>query len=182
MPKEWIDVADTAVKIGLGSLITGIFAYLGTNLSGRSAKDKFMLEHKTKLVEQVAENIEEYFAAWNAYIAKIAGITKHRQNKGTEGNGLNDVQKEAISERDQMLVKSWQKRGTAISRLRLMKADVTTTALLEAAILESELRNKIVFEKETPLHDDVLAYRTKVNDAQKLVHESLADFYETFSK
>ncbi|MEI7850831.1 MAG: hypothetical protein WCH86_03280 [Kiritimatiellales bacterium] len=181
MSKEWVDIADTAIKIGLGSLITGAFACIGISISGRFAKDKFMLEHKTKLVEQVAENIEEYFSAWNAYIAKIAGITKHRKNNGTEEEELSEAQKDAIYERDQTLVKSWPKRDVAISRLRLMKAKASTDALLDTMPLECELRNKIVFEKKVPFHNDVLAYRKKVNAIQETVHGNLADFYETFS-
>ena len=98
MPKEWIDVADTAVKIGLGSLITGVFTYLGVKFSHDSEKKKFMLEHKTKLLEHIAEDVEAYFSAWDSYIAKISGIARHRNRRGKEEEGLTRISHDGIKE------------------------------------------------------------------------------------
>ncbi len=180
MPKEWIDVADTAVKIGLGSLITGVFTYVGLQFSHKSEKSKFMLEHKTKLLELIAEDVETYFAAWDSYISKISGIALHRKNNEKENEELSKNQKSSIRERDLNLVEAWPKRESAISKLRLMKSDKASKALSSCKTLEKEMRDLVVFEKVMPTHEYVKEYRTRVRKKKKVVHEELAEFYESF--
>lgn len=178
MPKEWIDVADTAVKIGLGALITGVFTYLGVKTSKSSEKQKFMLEHKTKLLEQISDDVEIYFRSLDSYIAKVAGITKRQKQNNEEGNDFSVTQRKFIFERDQVLVKGWAYQNSAISRLRLVKADDAVKAISKVSSLEKELRDRIVFDKEVPAYDEVVGLRKRVSYQKKEVHKALADFYE----
>ncbi len=179
MPKEWIDIADTAVKIGFGSLITGVFTYLGIKFARKSERRKFVLEHKTKLLEKAAEDVEEYFFASDSYFSKIAGITKNRKNNETEEDELDVKQKQVIKERDQNLVESWSKRESAVSKLRLMKANNAAKALESCREQENELRDRIVFKKEVPRYDEIIEYWKSVMVAQEYFHKKLADFYDT---
>lgn len=50
MDNEWVNVADNAVKIGLPSLITGFVTIFGMRYSSKSTQNKYMLEHKVKLL------------------------------------------------------------------------------------------------------------------------------------
>ena len=54
-----LEIIDTAVKIGLGSIITGFFAYFlqRTNISASVSKDK--LENNRKILMQISADIEE---------------------------------------------------------------------------------------------------------------------------
>lgn len=63
MNMEWVNVADTAVKIGLGGIISGLFTYIGLKYSHKSQQSKYLFEHKIKLVEQITVDIDEYFTA-----------------------------------------------------------------------------------------------------------------------
>ncbi|MEL7979574.1 hypothetical protein AAG584_05985 [Vreelandella titanicae] len=180
MPKEWIDVADTAVKIGLGSLITGIFTYVGVKFSHKSEKSKFMLEHKTNLLELIAEDVETYFAAWDSYISKISGIARYRKNNEKTGEELTKNQKASIKERDSNLIESWTKRESAISKLRLLKTEKASKALSSCKTLEKEMRDLIVFDKEMPTHEYVVEYRKRAREKKREFHNELADFYESF--
>ncbi|PKG79872.1 hypothetical protein CXF80_17025 [Shewanella sp. Actino-trap-3] len=180
MPKEWIDVADTAVKIGLGSLITGVFTYIGVKFSHKSEKGKFMLEHKTKLLEQIAEDVETYFAAWDSYISRISGIARSRKNNEKEYEELSKAQKSSVKEKDSNLIESWPRRESAISKLRLMKSVKASKALSSCKGLEKEMRDMIVFDKVMPTYEEADKYRKRVIDKKKEVHKELADFYESF--
>lgn len=179
MQNEWINVADTAVKIGLGSLITGVFTYLGVKLSHNHEKKKFILEHKTKLLESIAEDVETYFSAWDSYIAKISGIARHRNNNGKENENLSQVQRKSIKEKDFILIESWARRESAIAKLRLMKSEQASKSLSSCKNLEKELRNPIVFDKAMPPYERLSEYRVQVTKAKKKVHEDLAELYET---
>lgn len=179
MSKELIDVVDTAVKIGLGSLITGVFTYLGIKLSHDSEKKKFMLEHKTKLLEHIAEDVEAYFSAWDSYVSKVSGIARHRKRTGKEEDALSQVQRKSIKERDFLLTESWARRESAIAKLRLMKSYKAAKSLSSCTNLEKELRDLIVFDRDMPTYDQLLKYRERLREAKKKVHKDLSDFYAT---
>lgn len=178
MPKEWIDVADTAVKIGLGAAITGVFTYLGVKASSRSEKQKYTLEHKVKLLEQASEDVETFFRSFDSYISQVAGVTKHKKQSNTETAHFTDRQKEVIGEQDRALAEGVASLASAISRLRLLKAHHAVEALNEFNIIGKEIRNKIVFAKEVPTYDEVVAVKARAREQMKEVHEALADFYE----
>jgi len=178
LPTEWIDVADTAVKIGLGALITGFFTYLGIKLTKNSEKQKFLLEHKVKMLEQISEDIESYFRALDSYTAKVAGITKHKQVKGEERDPFTVEQIKSIKERDLTLSESWAAKKSAISKMRLVGANEAVESLVKFSSYEKDLRDKIVFEKKVPLYEEVELTRTNITDQKKILHGELADFYE----
>lgn len=177
MSKEWVDIVDTAVKIGLGSLITGIFTYIGIKFSHKSERIKFMLEHKTKLLEQVAKDVDKYFNSWLIYNNTLGGITSLRKQKGIEGEQLTEKHMSAIKNCDNDLTESLLKRESAISMLRLMKA---TEALEKTRSLATDIRDSIVFENKIPKIDELGEYFNDVRDIKKEVYKALADFYATF--
>ena len=179
MAKEWIDVVDTAVKIGLGAFITGVFTYLGVKSTKTSEKQKFLLEHKTKLLEQISDDMESYIRALDSYMGKVAGITKHQKNNNKEGEEFSPRQKKSLSEKDLALVEGWSYQRSAISKLRLVRAKRAANAVKELASLEKELRERIVFDKEIPLHDEVVELRGRISEQKKEIHNALADFYDS---
>lgn len=58
MAKEWLDIVDTAVKIGLGALISGIATYAVTKGNNKYDKEKVALERNIKLIHDFAESLE----------------------------------------------------------------------------------------------------------------------------
>ena len=181
MPKEWVDVVDTAVKIGLGSLITGIFTYIGIKFSHKSERSKFMLEHKTKLLEQVADDIEEFFASWDSFVSVIGGITKIRKNEKIEDEELETEQWDSIIKHDEDLINSKQKYDSSIAKLRLLKASQASRAMISAKALVDVLRSPVMFDDDIPKHSTIVKYLKRVKGAKENVHKALADYYATLS-
>ena len=175
MAKEWIDVVDTAVKIGLGALITGIVTYIGLRFSHRSDKEKYLLEHKTKVLEQISEDIEKYFRAWDYFISRIDGVIAI--NTILESEGL----KEAIRDRDELLTESWSKKESANAKAYLLKANKVATAIADCKELETEFRNKIMFNNHLPTSDEVAKYARNKRTVQKKVHEELSNYYASLA-
>jgi hypothetical protein len=54
----WIDIVDTAVKIGLGALIGGVFSLVSINLSHRSQLIQKRDERLAKALEDVSRQVE----------------------------------------------------------------------------------------------------------------------------
>ena len=73
-----LEILDTAIKIGLGALITGIIAFLNqkTNIKASIAKDK--LEYNRKTLTQISSDIEEI----NHLVLKIWAIFEFETKQG----------------------------------------------------------------------------------------------------
>jgi hypothetical protein len=179
LAKEWIDVVDTAVKIGLGGLITGFFTFIGLKFSKKSELSKFSIEHKTKLLEELSGNIEEYFSFWDSYVSLIAGIARKRSLNEKENEEITKAQKGFMSLRDKDLISAWPLREKAIAKLRLINASEAADGLEACKALEKEIRDPIVFENVFPNFDEVDSYRVKTRAQRRKVHKLLASFYES---
>ena len=179
MPKEWIDVVDTAVKIGLGALISGGFTFLGLKYKSSSENKRFMLENKAKILEEVASEIHDYLIAWRYYTSIVSGITRRKMMNDEDGSDFTKGQLQSIAERNSTLVEAWPKRESAVSKLTLLKGNKVAETIMQCNELESELRNLIVFDKKTPLYKDVQDYSKRVKEHVALVNADLANFYAT---
>ena len=73
-----LEILDTAIKIGLGALITGIIAFINqkTNIKASIAKDK--LEYNRKTLTQISSDIEEI----NHLVLKIWAIFEFETKQG----------------------------------------------------------------------------------------------------
>ncbi|MEZ9299475.1 hypothetical protein ACMAZD_22365 [Vibrio sp. nBUS_14] len=180
MAKEWVDVVDTAVKIGFGSLITGCFTYLGIKFAHKSDKKKFMLEHKVKLIEEISEQADAYFIAWISVVSKIAGITKTLQYD-IEMVELTSSQIRSIKAKDNILVEQWSSKESIKSKLRLLNANPAGIAFVDCSNLEGELRDILFFQKKYPNYNEICAYKERVSSAQRKFHKAIAKTYEDLS-
>lgn len=178
MAKEWIDIVDTAIKIGLGALITGFFTYIGLKFSKKSEMNKFSIEHKTRLLEGVSTDITEYFSAWETYSNQVAGIARHRATSGKENEELNVKQRLAMKKCEEKLISSRVARESSIGKLRIISANEAAELLTNCNIMVCELRDQIVFEKKFPKYEAVKIYIVKAKREKDKLHRSLADFYE----
>ncbi len=177
MDKEIIDLIDTAVKIGLGALISGSFTYLGICYSEKSKKQHFILEHKTQLLEKVVINVDDYFSAWSLFVSKIQGIAKHCDRKGIQVSF--DKYGDQIQKHDQLLRESWTKADTSLAYLALLDAGETAKALKRCRHLEYTFRTPIMYDKNILPYDELVKKRTEYVDAQNHVLEKLSLFYSS---
>lgn len=56
----WIEVIDSAVKIGLGALITGIIAFVLSTTQHRNDRKKAKVAREFEMLKEVAEKIESF--------------------------------------------------------------------------------------------------------------------------
>ena len=56
----WIEVVDSAVKIGLGALITGIIAFVLSTTQHRNDRKKAKVTREFEMLKEVAEKVESF--------------------------------------------------------------------------------------------------------------------------
>lgn len=179
MAKEWIDVVDTAVKIGLGALLSGAFTYLGLKFKASSENKKFMIENKVKMLEEVSADVHDYFIAWRFFASTISGITQYKKSKDEDGSDFTEVEKKRIKEKNDDLIESWAKREFAIAKLTLLKASRVVEAIIDCREIESELRRQIVFDHQVPLDAYIQDYIKNIREHVDKVNTELSDFFST---
>jgi len=69
-----ISVVDTAVKIGLGAAISGLFGWLIARHTARSAITKLLFERRSERLVTAAEQYEHFFQAYLKYTNLLAGL------------------------------------------------------------------------------------------------------------
>lgn len=176
MEKEWVDVVDNIVKIGLPSLITGFVTIFGMKYSAKSTQDKFMLEHKVQVIEKISDDVDSFFNAWNMLNSKYGAISK-MYDHGEEKLELTKAQISAIRERDKKLIDTWVGRQSSLAKLRLLKAEKVVNKLNDCINLEYNFRDKLFFDKEYIGYQAFSDLRVNIKESQKAFHQELAELY-----
>ena len=77
----WIQVADDAIKIGLGAVIGGLFTWIVAQHNNRSAIQKLLFERKAQTLSEVAKIHEEHFQAYFKYSHNLYVIADAKTHK-----------------------------------------------------------------------------------------------------
>ncbi|MFZ0829026.1 MAG: hypothetical protein WAO02_16550 [Verrucomicrobiia bacterium] len=77
----WIQVADDAIKIGLGALIGGVFTWIVARNNNRSALKKLLFERKAQILSDVAKIHEEHFQAYYKYSLNLCVVAEEKSKK-----------------------------------------------------------------------------------------------------
>jgi len=138
MATEWIDIADTVVKIGLGALISGVATYYITQLKIKDESNKDSKVLYKDLILEVVKNADEYFHFLNAYYSRLHGTfsSMRRQEEFT----WNDTW-QLIEEVETDITKSRNCIYAALSRLQLLGMAESLVALRNVLDCESHLRS-----------------------------------------
>ncbi len=123
-PKTWIDVADTAVKVGLGALIGGGFSYLLMHLDHDRESKKEYAKRRLNNIEIAFEEINEFSKIISLYWANLAnGLFK--KGKGT----LTDEDLKSLSEEEQRLFESFSLLNSSRTKLVLLSESTSVDKL-----------------------------------------------------
>ena len=177
MTKEILDVVDTAVKIGLGAIITGIITFAVNSKNHKHEKNKYLLEHKIQTIETCAEKMDEYFDALQRLLSKISAIVRRMNDAGIALNEISNSRKKQIKERDKILVESWSTKNYAVSRFRMLRAKNIVQAMHASKKLQKAIRDKAIFGNELPSYEECKRMRSELNKIRGNVHEEIALFY-----
>lgn len=85
MPTTWIEIADTAIKIGLGAAISGVSAFLINRQSHNKSLEKENFSRNKETLESVTLSIEELTHALLKYWSYILEWAKNNE-KGVQAS------------------------------------------------------------------------------------------------
>ncbi|WP_201529500.1 hypothetical protein [Psychrobacter frigidicola] len=91
----WIEVVDSAVKIGLGALIAGVIAFLLSSTQHRNELKKAKVEREFEMLKEVAKKVEIVNSITLNYWAFVTDWRRKLvlDSSLPKSNGLLDAQK-----------------------------------------------------------------------------------------
>ena len=89
----WIEVADSAVKIGLGALLGGVFGLMIAWVNNRSQSLKGYYERRRTLLEHILESVDSASNSAATYWANLMnGVYKRDTNQRLSDDELSSLQ------------------------------------------------------------------------------------------
>lgn len=73
---NWMNIIDTAIKVGLGALISGVTAYFVNRRNHLHDVDKTKWEARKTILNDVIKSSQEYFSACSKFLSSIDGVSK----------------------------------------------------------------------------------------------------------
>lgn len=170
MAAEYIDVIDTAVKIGLGALISGVTTYIITNRNYQHEHNKNRLKRKSDLLIVCAEHLDSYFHAQQDFLSVVDGLLRNGDKPGP----LSTANYNYLFEVDEKSIAARVDEHKARSRLKLIGANYAVEQLEKIANLEMDYRHPIIFDHRLITAEETKKFRKAHKILQKTVHEALA--------
>lgn len=115
-PKTWIDVADTAVTIGLAALVGGGFSVMLSKINHERAVRKEYYKRRREIIEKVLEDFDRFAAAQSTHWAKLANAVYAHETAAPDGKQLADE----VAKTEALLWDSYRLLLPCQSRLALL--------------------------------------------------------------
>jgi hypothetical protein len=71
---NWSDVADTAIKIGLGALLGGVFSIVLTWLSHRQSTSRDYFKRRRELIEGIVDDLDRFYRNMSLFRSSLQNL------------------------------------------------------------------------------------------------------------
>jgi hypothetical protein len=163
-----LEILDTAVKIGLGALITGIATYVITALNHDKDLEKQSIRRRRELLEQVSSQVERFWNSYRRYyLVSLEAIHRAKGNEDVPG-----VLRDDYEAKKKEVMEATDSLSSAQSSLLLLGLEGVNEKLMDfAQNSEQYMRSTKTLETEK-----------QINELQTLHNTILDNKNEFFSK
>lgn len=174
----WIDVIDTAVKIGLGAFISAISAIYISKNNFDQDKKKRVEDRRFSLLEKSIAEFDTYTGQLGKLLACIDGVSK--SNTGLQNFNLTIDSHEIQFLRIQDADYSFDRANlvSATSKFRVLGLTEASEAARQIDDLVNQIRDAVLFRKEIPSIDAIAGWRTRAFELRLIVYKCLGKQYE----
>ena len=163
----WIEVADSALKVGLGALISGVTAYLIAR--NGHARDALMerLRRRLDTVHSTVDEVTEFMKVTLLYWKELA-------------NWIDSKSKEAshkLKDSDEAMNTSFHRMTVALNRFYLVGSPECRTALKELAEVCKEFYRNSHFNNPSLTMEAMNEHKKRISAARDHFFEMLEETY-----
>jgi hypothetical protein len=168
-----LEILDSAMKIGLGALISGTAAFLIARLNHTRDIEKTRANRRRELLEEIAEKAEKFNSATIRYWAILLERVAHEELSQSLPPERADEWKAA----DELLNNSFEDITNAESKLFLLGETQCQTLLRRYVRDVSEFSTK-AFPTESVLRSDVDQFKVRFMKGRKEFFETVSAVYK----
>lgn len=149
---DWINIIDTAVKIGLGALISAVATFVITKQTHNHQINAEKRLKRNELLDTIVVSIDDYFSALNRLFLAVNGTSRAYPDlqKLDYSNERHKPLLDKIVERDIEFCESRVKKQHAETRLHILNLPEPIKILNELNAIEIECRKLVLFEHQLP--------------------------------
>ncbi|MCO6058496.1 hypothetical protein NG726_17700 [Pseudomonas sp. MOB-449] len=173
MPTTWIEIADTAIKIGLGAVLSGISAFVINHQSHNKNIEKENHSRNKETLESVTLSIEELTHVLLKYWSSILDWSKNNE-KGVKPS---KEKSDSIVELREDVFNLFKGLTNSEGRLLLIGCVEQQKKLREYGMLISEFYRYASRNNEEMQSSELEAWRSKILEAREQLYSSLNKSY-----
>ncbi|MBE4020769.1 hypothetical protein HJ130_18065 [Vibrio parahaemolyticus] len=179
MEKDWFELADTAIKIGLGAFISVFGAYKISSLNHKRDIEKKMVEKKIDIIEEISESAEIYFYFCTSLYNTCGGMLHDSDNVGQD---LTEDQKRLVTSKHENFTHALEHRNKAVSKIKILAIPSAEDALKDYNGVLKDFKQMIVFDGKAP--DSVFFEQTleRFSEHKSKFYEALSQYMESLGK
>lgn len=170
-----LEILDSAIKIGLGSLITLVGTFLVAWLNHRNDHKKERNKRFYDALEKTSVNIEETTHTSLRYWALIIEWVRNYH----QGMALTEKRTEELEKTKQDLIDMFKHLTVAESQLMLLGLDSVASQVRDYGEFLKQMRRKYYDGNSMLEESDMDAVRTELLDKRKAIFGSLAGVYKS---
>ena len=163
METTWIDVADNAVKIGLGVLLGGFFASLGEMFRHRRQKSSDLSDYKRDMLKDISVLFGDYFSVLNNTLYAYH-ILLHRSTQGTLEPNDEIEELDRIRTLKSQLEDQMSNLTHVYNQLLLLDAKKAAEILLSI----NSIRQDVLHSADQVIEADISAYDNVLEAIEKI--------------
>ena len=173
MPTTTLDIIDSAVKIGLGALISGFATYQVGKFNHKKDLLKSRIARERELVEHISGQIEIFSSKTLIYWAYMVELVNTRIRKKPETADLTERIEKAASE----LFDSFNELTSAEGKLILLGADECQNSLREYGDCVKSFRKTIWVGNVGITIEEMESFRTEIYNKRLAALRKLKELY-----
>lgn len=174
----WLEVVDSAVKIGLGALIAGGSTFLIGFYQHRRELEKERIKREFEMLKQVAEQVEAFTHVALTYWALIVEWGRVKRS----GNDLAPAREAALDASITELFASYRELTSAESKLLLLGLKDAQSKARQYGDEVKALRREVHREAKPLTEEQAAARRSRLLNAREALFDELNRCYQQLSK
>jgi hypothetical protein len=171
--QSWIDVVDSAVKIGLGAIVGGGFALYQAYRTRDEARRTDALKLRRALLQEAMKTVDAYSVALSDYWATVTNLL-HVQRTG---NSVDQSLRDDFERCDKALYNAFNDLHFAESRLLLLGLTSVQEALRKYAAKAEAFFTKSHPDTTTITEPELMALYTEFRDERRLLILAIGDAF-----
>ncbi|WP_369915943.1 hypothetical protein AB8810_06975 [Xanthomonas sp. NCPPB 3005] len=151
MAITWIEVADTAVKIGLGAIIGGISSYLLATTTHKHNISRDLTARKIRLLEVACEEAEKFFSYTILLYNKVSIFSR---DNNISRRDQSDFESDFIIEAHDGFLDALLARNKAMAHISLLGSTESLDFLAKYSDTLERYRKIISYQREIPSREE----------------------------